>query len=243
MSSVYDKQRPETIQSMFNNIARGYDRTNAIMSFMLHRWWNRQLIRQVKEDFIWPVERPLEYLDLCAGTGDITQAFLRSEERQAKATLLDFSHDMLGCAENKLRHYDCSFVQGDAQDMPLPDEYADIITVAYGIRNVRRPEKCIAEAFRVLKPGGRFGILELTRPKMPVFRQLHGFYLKWILPQIGRLFAADQNAYEYLCSSINLFVPPEVLMEEMRRVGFHRTRFYGLTFGTATIVVGEKVKE
>lgn len=237
---TYQKDRPETIQQMFDAIADQYDRGNSILSFQLHRWWNRQLIEQIAIP-----QKPDVLLDLCAGTGEIAFSYLKRFNEPRKAILLDFSREMLSVAEKKsvdggLEKHMIDFLQADAQEIPLDDESVDCVTVAYGIRNVKSPPKCFDEVFRVLKPGGTFGILELTRPKNRILRALHGVYLKLFIPLIGKMVLSNQNAYSYLQSSIKNFTSPESLTLQLKKSGFEECLSTPLSGGIATIIQGSK---
>lgn len=238
--SDYNKQEPHTIQQMFDTIALDYDKTNQVMSFGLHRKWNRRLINEILRS---SQKGPL--IDLCAGTGEIAFGYLEATQRSRHVILLDFSPGMLKQAEQKanslgIKETAATFLQADAQHIPLMDGSVGNATMAYGIRNVRDTKECLAEIFRVLAPGGVFAILELTQPTNRILNFGHQIYLKRCLPFIGRLFASDRGAYEYLSRSIGAFIPPEELEKAMRLVGFVRTERIPLTGGIATIIRGEK---
>jgi demethylmenaquinone methyltransferase/2-methoxy-6-polyprenyl-1,4-benzoquinol methylase len=237
---MYDKQDPRTIQAMFGSIARGYDRANAILSFQMHKRWNAVLVSKVTSP-----HRPETLLDLCSGTGDIAYEYLKNETPPRQAYLLDFCPEMLECAKQKVHKYGLQrhsihFVQGDAQDLPFPASNFNCATMAYGIRNIKDPLKSLQEVYRVLQPGGVLGILELTQPQNPVIRAGHKLYLKTLLPLLGRLVAKNQEAYRYLCHSIQAFVPPEQLEKLLKEAGFKEVRRTPLTFGIATILVATK---
>ena len=222
---------------MFGSIAANYDRTNAILSFQMHRYWNRQLVKSISE------KHPTTLLDLCCGTGEIAFRFLNNTSRNCKAYLLDFCPEMLACAKTReqgFEHHDIDYIEGDAQAIPLPDESVDAITIAYGIRNVKEPRRCFADAHRVLRHGGRIAILELTRPKNRFLRLGHGLYLKIMLPLLGKLSTSNQEAYEYLCNSIDTFIDPADLEMELRDCGFPRVRRIPLQGGIATIILADK---
>lgn len=236
----YDKNSPTSIQSMFGSIASSYDKTNSLMSFRLHKRWNAELVEQVTLSTM-----PEGLLDLCCGTGDIAFEYLKKAEKSQKITLLDFCPEMLECAKEKagilgLSRHSISYVQGDAHDLPLEKNSVPRITMAYGIRNVKNPSKCIQEAFRVLQPGGLFGILELTKPSHPLIKYGHSLYLKTMVPLLGKLAASNKEAYRYLCQSIHHFVAPGAMQQMMERTGFIHTRQIPLTYGIATILVGQK---
>lgn len=238
---MYNKNKPETIQAMFGSIAKSYDRTNAVLSFQLHKIWNRKLVRSVKGS-----TNPKTLLDLCSGTGEITFNFLKQSEIPCQVHLLDFCNEMLLCAKEKARlsqvdqHHQLNFIQADAQAIPLPDASVDCVTVAYGIRNVADPAKCAREVFRVLRPGGTFGILELTQPSNPLLRISHQVYLRTLLPVLGWCFSANQEAYQYLCNSINSFIKPKELEQVLLKSGFSQTSCIPLSGGIATILLAKK---
>jgi demethylmenaquinone methyltransferase / 2-methoxy-6-polyprenyl-1,4-benzoquinol methylase len=240
MKKTYQKNQPESIQEMFGSIAKQYDRTNAIMSFNLHKRWNKTLANLVAEQ-----KKPSQYLDLCCGTGEIAYTLLRQTERPIETFLLDFCQEMLDCAKQKqkeksLAPHHLHYIQADAQQIPLPGESIDATTIAYGIRNVQDPKKCAQEVFRVLRPGGMFAILELTQPKQPVMRLGHKLYLSTFLPIIGKMTAANKDAYRYLSKSIQAFIPPSQLENTLKESGFINTAQISLTGGIATIITGTK---
>lgn len=238
--TLYHKNDPETIREMFDSIAKNYDRTNAVLSFQMHKRWNQTLIREV----ILPTN-PSTYLDLCCGTGAIAFEYLKKTSSDPKVYMLDFSGEMLAYARAKaesegIDHFDITYFQADAQSIPLPDDYIDCTTIAYGIRNVKHPELCFKEVYRVTKPGGVFGILELTQPANPVLRFGHGIYLRTFLPIMGKLLTSNKDAYRYLCNSIHTFIPPEKLQELFQFAGFNEIKTLSLMGGIATILIGKK---
>lgn len=237
---VYDKHNPKSIQNLFSSIAERYDVGNALLSMNLHRSWNRRLARLIA------TRKPDVLLDLCCGTGDIAFTYLDSApERPQRVYMIDFCEEMLEQAKRKAaskcsQKVDMIFRVGDAQALDLPDASVDAITIAYGIRNVQQPERCIAEAYRVLKPSGYLAILELTRPRNPVMRLGHSFYLKTCVPLIGRWLTKNQQAYEYLQRSIHHFIPPESIQSMLNQAGFQQTTVKRLSLGIATLVSGSK---
>lgn len=239
-SAPYKKAEPESIQRMFGKIARSYDRGNAILSFQMHRLWNRALIKRVVE-----ARDPDAYLDLCSGTGAIALSYLAKRKRPCEAYLLDFCQEMLEVARHRStqelgRQHRLHYLQADAQEIPLLNESVDCVTVAYGIRNVASAERCVRDVLRVLRPGGSFGILELTRPRNPVMRLGHSLYLGQVLPRVGRWVLDDGEAYAYLCNSIKDFIAPDELAATMREVGFDAVQVTSMSGGIATIIQGRK---
>lgn len=228
---------PEAIQSMFGKIAQHYDFTNGILSFQLHKLWNRQLTHSLK------AKNTL--LDLCSGTGEIAYRWLEQQKTPKTAIFLDFCEEMLeGAKAKRLPHlikgHDLRFIQADASFLPLANESIDGASVAYGIRNVLKPEKCFSEVFRVLKPRGKFSILELTEPENPLLKFLHTVYLKKVLPFLGGLLTSEKEAYSYLANSVQTFSKPNELKEQLIRSGFKEVHVRSLTGGIATLIEASK---
>lgn len=236
---MYNKDNPQSIRTLFDSIANNYDRTNAILSFSLHKRWNKKLVQSTLKS------QPKVFLDLCCGTGEIAFTYLANQKNRCHGHLLDFSEQMLACAKHKaeqkklLQKHHLSFHQADAQAIPLPDASVEAATVAYGIRNVQNQLACFQEVYRVLKPGAVFGILELTRPH-GWLKYGHQLYLKMAIPILGRLFANNKQAYSYLSSSISHFSEPSELAHNLRTVGFEGISIKPLTFGIATLIIANK---
>jgi demethylmenaquinone methyltransferase/2-methoxy-6-polyprenyl-1,4-benzoquinol methylase len=220
---------------MFGAIAAKYDRANAILSLNLHKVWNRKLIDSIEK------KNPEILLDLCAGTGEIAFGWLRRQKGPKTAILLDFCPEMLDVAQQRApKNHRLSFIEGDAQALPLPSSSVEAISVAYGIRNIKDPSRCFAEAFRTLKPGGLFSILELTEPKNPFLRVGHRLYLNQLLPLLGGLITRKPHAYRYLSESIQAFVRPEVLLNGLFEAGFSDLSAKSLSGGIAHLITAKK---
>lgn len=237
----YRKSAPETIQEMFGSIAKSYDRTNALLSFQLHRYWNRFLVRETS------LKNHGILADLCCGTGEIAFTWLKSAPKAQAAYLIDFCPEMLECAKLKaeklqleLKHK-LSYLQADVQNLPLDSDSIDFATMAYGIRNVKDPALCFKEVFRTLKKGGKFGILELTEPENAFLRFGHGIYLKAILPVLGKFLSSNRQAYEYLSNSIKEFIKPQALKVLLQQAGFSEVHSTPLTGGIATVITAKKL--
>jgi len=236
----YKKQSPESIRSMFDSIAKRYDCANGVMSLQMHKIWNKQLIREILI-----ANQPKTYLDLCCGTGEIGFGYLNKTTTPCHAHLLDFSPEMLECAKNKERNlssnqHTIEYIEADAQEIPLPESSIDCATMAYGIRNVKDPQKCVTDVCRVLNNGGSFGILELTRPNNGLIRFGHQIYLRTVLPLVGKLVSSNQEAYEYLCGSIDQFIDPVDLVSVLKKAGFRRAESRSLFGGIATLFIAQK---
>ena len=240
---MYNKKDPQSIQKMFGSIAKDYDFANACLSFRMHRSWNRALIKEILGE-----GEVKKVLDLCSGTGDIGLGILNDSLTKKKSVpevaFLDFCSEMLAVCEEKVHNMQTSsllqFIQADATAIPLPDASFDAVTLAYGIRNIKEPKKCMEEVFRVLTKGGRFGILELTKPKNAMLQWGHRLYLEAILPSVGKWVTSNKDAYSYLCNSIKSFVSPDELERNLKQVGFRRTYQRSLLGGVATVIISEK---
>jgi demethylmenaquinone methyltransferase / 2-methoxy-6-polyprenyl-1,4-benzoquinol methylase len=219
VNSPYVQQDPATIRQLFATIAKRYDLGNSLTSLGLHHFWNRALIRAALA--VAPVG-PL--LDLCAGTGAIGLGYLRRSP-SAAVTLLDFCPQMLAHARSRLPSgSSASFLEADAQSIPLPQGSVACVTTAYGIRNIADPSVCAAEVARILQPGGSWLILELTRPDRVWLRLFHRIYLRTMLPTIGGILTGNGAAYRYLAGSIYSFadlvtlVRPHFQLQKRRRL-------------------------
>jgi demethylmenaquinone methyltransferase / 2-methoxy-6-polyprenyl-1,4-benzoquinol methylase len=238
--SKYHKNDPESIQQMFGSIAKKYDKANAILSMQMHKHWNKELLKHLIKN-----QNSITLLDLCCGTGDIAFSFLKKSLTPKSAILIDFCSEMLDCARDKaerlnLNNHQIEYLQADVQNIPLDENHVSLVSMAYGIRNVKNPLKCFQEVHRILKPEGIFGILELTQPTHPVIRLGHSFYLKLILPILGKLITSNREAYQYLCSSIHDFVSPSHLEQQLKQAGFKHTIKKSLACGIATIFLASK---
>jgi demethylmenaquinone methyltransferase/2-methoxy-6-polyprenyl-1,4-benzoquinol methylase len=234
----YTKNEPHTIQAMFDTIAKQYDLTNAILSLGLHHYWNRKLVQSTS------LPSPYTLVDLCCGTGEIAFRHLRNAT-SCTAYLIDFSVGMLEYAKKKAQapsfsQHQLHFIEADVQSLPLSNELADCATLAYGIRNVKAPFICLQEAFRILKPGGRLGILELTRPNRSFLRWGHRLYLKMCLPLLGKWLTANLEAYQYLRNSIDNFIPPDEIEKLLQTSGFTLLDCQPLLGGVATVFISQK---
>lgn len=237
----YDKNSPESIAALFSSIASDYDRANAIASFGLHALWNRALINSIVKK-----KQPQVHLDLCCGTGAIGVPLARRAGKTFQTLhLLDFSQPMLEKALHRALHYGLKPQQieihwADAQKIPLASQSVDSVTIAYGIRNVQNPAALLKEVYRVLKPGGLFGLLELSQPENPVLRGLHRFFLEKGMPRLTALVASNQAAYRYLSSSIQGFMPiPNLqLLLQTENLRFLEKRHF--LCGVASLLLAQK---
>lgn len=188
------EERSRRVRELFNRIAPRYDLINDVQSLGLHRAWKRQLLRRAEPK---PNER---ILDVCCGTGDITLALAKSG---AEVTGVDFSGEML--KEARKRAADANelrFIEADALQLPFESEQFDLVTIAYGLRNLTHFDAGIEELVRVLKPGGRLFVLDFGKPNNTLWRRLYFAYLRWIVPLFGKVFCGDTAAYSYILDSL-----------------------------------------
>jgi demethylmenaquinone methyltransferase/2-methoxy-6-polyprenyl-1,4-benzoquinol methylase len=238
---AYQKEKPKTIKAMFNDIAQQYDITNRVISFNMYKGWNRQLAKQATKS----CKKAFSLLDLCAGTGEVAFECLKKSPHSNKAYLLDFSHEMLNIAKKKaaklpFKQHQLEYLEADAQKIPLDSHSIDCATIAYGIRNVKDPTKCFQEVYRVLKPGGNFAILELTRPNNRFLKFGHQLYMRIVMPLFGKLLTRNKQAYQYLCNSVHAFISPKEIEEMLKEKGFKKVKSIPLAGGIATIIVANK---
>jgi demethylmenaquinone methyltransferase/2-methoxy-6-polyprenyl-1,4-benzoquinol methylase len=232
----------DRVRRMFGKIARRYDFLNHLLSLGIDRYWRRRTVRLV------PPIGPLPILDVCTGTGDLALAYDRSAGGTTPIIAADFCHEMLVIGRQKSQQVGAAgritFIEADAQSLPLPSNTFQIVCVAFGLRNVADTDRGIAEMVRVAAAGGRVVILEFSTPTREPFKSVYGWYFRRVLPRIGKWFARDSaGAYEYLPASVGEFPQGEALIERMRAAGLTNLRRYPLTFGVATLYVGEKEKK
>ncbi|MDN3504247.1 MAG: bifunctional demethylmenaquinone methyltransferase/2-methoxy-6-polyprenyl-1,4-benzoquinol methylase UbiE [Rhabdochlamydiaceae bacterium] len=224
---------------IFDRISHSYDRINRLLSFGIDIYWRFKLLKYVPKK-----KTPLKLVDLATGTGDQLFSLLKYRKNIMHAIGLDLSTNMLSVAKKKAKKRDLShrtvFEDGDAQNIPLNPNCADLVTMSFGIRNVPDTVKCIQEMHRILETGGKSLILEFSLPTNKLIKSLYLFYLRKILPPIGNLLSKDSSAYTYLNQTIETFPYGEDFLELMRQAGFKKVEAKPLTFGIATLYIGEK---
>ncbi len=228
-----------TVQHMFDNIAPTYDRANHLLSLGLDRLWWRRAARVFAPVLARPDAR---ILDLCCGTGDMTGALLRLRPRTSSSHPvlgLDFSPEMLSRARRKHPSSQVLFLEGDAMHLQFPDASVDLVTAAFGFRNLANYAGGLAEIHRVLRPGGQFGILECNQPAGLV-GALYSLYFKHILPIFGGLISGQPAAYRYLPASVERFPRPPQMLRLIHEAGFTDASWTGYTFGTAGLYRGTR---
>ena len=229
--------RAADVRRMFAGVAPRYDLLNHVLSAGLDVWW------RCRTTHLAPPRVPGPVVDLCTGTGDLAIAYARRTRRPVFG--FDFCEPMIALGNRKLARRRLTervrLAVGDALNVPLPDGSASVVCIAFGIRNLDSIAAGIREMARLVAPGGTVAVLEFSRPTAPIIGPLHLFYLRNIMPHIGRLFSpARTDAYRYLAESVVAFPEPEEMLESMRAAGLTDVRRHALTFGTVSLYVGRK---
>jgi demethylmenaquinone methyltransferase/2-methoxy-6-polyprenyl-1,4-benzoquinol methylase len=225
------------VRGMFSRVAGRYDLLNHLLSLNVDRYWRARSARRLAPY----LRRPgAQVLDICCGTGDLLLAL--EAERGGPVLGSDFCHPMLESARRKLarRRSRSEVFESDALHLPVPDNALDLVTAAFGFRNLANYEKGLAEMRRVVKPGGAAAILEFSQPPGRMFGGLYNFYSHRVLPAVGAVISGDSSAYRYLPESVAKFPGPEGLAEAMSRAGFSKVSFERMTGGIVALHIGEK---
>jgi demethylmenaquinone methyltransferase / 2-methoxy-6-polyprenyl-1,4-benzoquinol methylase len=223
------------VRQMFDSIAPRYDLLNHVLSCNVDRWWWWRAARQFREIMARP---DAAVLDICCGTGDMTLALLRHRPEAGRPILAaDFSQAMLARGIEKFRGKNVVAIEADALHLPLADGSLDLVTSAFGFRNLANYEAGLREFHRVLRAGGELGILDFN--ELEGFAgKLYGFYFRRVLPAIGSRLSGNRGAYAYLPSSVHRFPPPPRMLELMRRAGFTQVSWTPYSFGIAGLYRG-----
>lgn len=238
-----DKQ--DRVREVFDSVAADYDRMNDAMSAGLHRVWKDMAITRLNPQ---PGER---LLDVAGGTGDIARRFVKAAETvrkrrggaRASAVICDINDEMLLAGIDPLKDagLELSRVCGNAEALPFEDAQFDAVTIAYGIRNVTDRMAALREFRRVLKPGGRLGVLEFSTPPEPLIRRFYDAYSFAVIPRLGQMIAGDRDSYQYLVESIREFPKQEQFAEMMREAGFARVSHVDYSAGVTAFHTGWKI--
>lgn len=229
------------VRSMFGGIARHYDLLNHLLSFNLDKRWRARAVMRVADIVAKPGAR---VLDLCCGTGDVLLSLDARRRASGDALLLgsDFCHPMLVEAQRKAaaRPASLPLFESDALALPLADDSLDLITVAFGFRNLANYQCGLVELRRALKPGGTLAILEFSQPTNRAFAAVYDFFSARVLPAVGGMISGSREAYLYLPESIRKFPGAERLSDQMRAAGFATVEFERMTFGAVALHLGMK---
>ncbi len=228
-----DKQA--MVDDVFRSVARRYDLMNDLMSFGLHRGWKDALVNAVNP----PKQRPFALLDLAGGTGDIAFRVVNAGGAGTQATVCDINADMLAVGRERAQALGVgervAFTEANAEELPFAERSFDAVTIAFGIRNVPRIERALAEAFRVLKIGGQFLCLEFSAVDVPGLDRLYDLYSFNVIPALGRMVAGDAESYRYLVESIRRFPRPPEFAAMLRAAGFARVSYRTMSGGIVAL--------
>jgi demethylmenaquinone methyltransferase/2-methoxy-6-polyprenyl-1,4-benzoquinol methylase len=227
----------DRVRKMFGEIAPKYDRMNHLLSMNVDRYWRWKAVRKLAPNQNDPI------LDVCTGTGDLAFSFSKYTDGKAPVIGSDFCYEMLevGKQKNSKRNQDVSFVEADAQNLPFEDDHFQVVSAAFGLRNVSDTDLGLREMTRVCKPGGKVAVLEFSVPRYQPIKGMYGWYFRNVLPKIGQMLARnDSSAYNYLPDSVGEFPSYGKLTERMLSAGMSSAEFYPLTFGIATLYIGVK---
>jgi len=228
-------ERAARVHDLFERIASRYDLINDLQSFGLHRYWKRKVVRLAS---VKPGDRAL---DICCGTGDITFGLARGG---AQVTGIDFSEKMLAMAQARTRDLRLgnrtTFIRGDAQDLPFPDNSFDAVTIGYGLRNLAEWEAGLREMVRVARPSGAVVVLEFGRPENQLWRGVYFSYLRLFVPVLGLLFYGSLKAYSYILESLTHYPGQNAIAAKMKELKLSDIRILNLLGGAMSINYGRK---
>ena len=234
---VDEKDKANLVGDVFDSVAQNYDLMNDLMSFGIHRLWKKIAVETsgLREDFI--------VLDLAGGTGDMVKLMRSKISNKGSIILSDINWSMLKEGRNRLIDQgveDVQIAQIDAQYLPFKDNTFDLITIAFGLRNVTDKKSALESILSSLKPGGKLMILEFSRPTNEFFRELYDIFSFEVIPKIGEFVAQSEDSYRYLAESIRMHPTQEELKDLMESVGFSNCNFDDLTNGVVAIHSGKK---
>jgi|TARA_B110001454_G_scaffold14159_1_gene12819 demethylmenaquinone methyltransferase/2-methoxy-6-polyprenyl-1,4-benzoquinol methylase len=236
---VPTEEKQAMVADVFHSVAAKYDVMNDLMSFGVHRLWKRFTIDMSG------VRPGNKVLDLAGGTGDLTKKFSKIVGPSGKVVLADINSSMLEVGRERLTNQgyvgNIEYVQANAQYLPFEDNTFDVITIAFGLRNVTDKDEALRSMFRVLKPGGRLLVLEFSQTNNPLLKKAYDLYSFTALPLMGKLVTNDSESYKYLAESIRMHPDQETLKGMMQDAGFNRVSYHNMTGGMVALHRGIKV--
>lgn len=231
--TVPTEEKVEKVASVFSSVAPHYDLMNDVMSLGIHRLWKKFTIEKAM------VRKGAVILDLAGGTGDLTSAFFDKVGNDGQIILADINNAMLQAGRNRLidegKINHIQYVQANAECLPFADNTFDLITIAFGLRNVTFIDKALASMCRVLKPGGKLLILEFSKPTTAVLRKIYDEYSFKLLPKLGKYIADDEESYRYLAESIRMHPAQDVLKQMILDAGFDAADYHNLSGGIVAL--------
>jgi demethylmenaquinone methyltransferase/2-methoxy-6-polyprenyl-1,4-benzoquinol methylase len=236
--TVNEDDKEKLVADVFHSVAAKYDVMNDLMSFGVHRLWKRYTIEMSG------VRAGNKVLDIAGGTGDLTYAFSKRVGAEGKVVLADINESMLKVGRDRLADRgvagNLEVVQANAEHLPFESNNFDVVTIAFGLRNVTHKEIALKEMYRVLKPGGRLLVLEFSKPRNELLSKAYDLYSFKALPFMGKLVTQDADSYQYLAESIRKHPNQETLKDMMLEAGFDRATFHNLTGGIVALHRGIK---
>ncbi len=221
--------KAEYVKHKFSNIAGRYDLFNDVITQGMHRYWKHFLVNKTG------LQPGNQALDICCGTGDITQRLCKKVGEKGSVCGLDFSTGMLSMASLRNQSFRSSFIQADAAILPFKTNSQDAVTVGYGLRNLVDITACLKEVQRVLKPGGKFLSLDMGKVKIPIINRLFTFYFFKIVPRLGKMIYPGEDMFDYFPESSVDFPSQRKLAEMLSNCGFEAVKFYNFYFGSVAI--------
>ena len=231
----YLQNKKGLVQSVFDRVHREYDLMNDFMSLGAHRLWKRTLLNMMNPS------QNKKLIDVACGTGDIAKLFLKQVNTSSQITCVDPNKEMINIAKRKLSHFtNLNWVVAPAEQLPIADSSFDFYTISFGLRNTKNLNKALSEAYRVLKPGGRYLCLEFSKIQNPSLNFIYKNYSK-IIPSIGKLVVGEKEPYEYLIKSIEAFINQEELLDLMYKNSFENCSYRNISGGIVSIHSGWKI--
>lgn len=237
-SKVPLEEKVKHVKGVFDSVAENYDLMNDVMSFGIHRLWKKHTIE------LSGIRPGKTVLDLAGGTGDLTKAFAKRVGKSGKVVLADINENMVRVGRDRLTNEgiigNVEYAITNAEALTFPDNTFDLVTMAFGLRNVTNKDKALAEIYRVLKPGGQMMVLEFSKVTQPMMAKAYDFYSFNILPKMGKWIAKDEASYQYLAESIRMHPDQETLKQMMLDAGFDKAEYLNMSEGIVALHRGWK---
>ena len=232
----YLQNKKGLVQNVFDQVYDQYDLMNDLMSLGIHRLWKKNLLNLMNPTC------NHKLIDVACGTGDIAKLFLESVNKSSKITCVDPNNGMIKKGKEKLKKFkNLNWIKASAEKLPIKDNSFDFYTISFGLRNTKSLDKAIAEAYRVLKPGGRYLCLEFSKIQNSSLDFIYKNYSK-LIPKIGKLVVGEDAPYKYLTKSIENFVNQDQLIDLMKKNGFEECTYRNLSGGIVSIHSGWKIR-
>lgn len=237
-SEIPLEEKVKKVKGVFDSVAENYDLMNDVMSFGIHRLWKKHTIE------LSGIRPGKSVLDLAGGTGDLTKAFAERVGKNGKVVLADINESMVRVGRDRMIDHgfigNIEYTITNAESLSFPDNTFDLVTIAFGLRNVTNKDKALAEMYRVLKPGGQLMVLEFSKVTQSLMAKAYDFYSFHILPKMGKYIAKDEDSYQYLAESIRMHPDQQTLKQMMLDAGFDKAEFLNMSEGIVALHRGWK---